>query len=481
LFDELHVQIQNPARKMFGNIGKLSCLLGAIGCIAVAGCHKSGSPSSPQTRLQWNLHTTVDAYRSIGASSPAWDQYATNALTEFARSRSGVMRPSEPYNDIIATAAMEAVHAGCNDPLVNYLYVKSYLSANADKDALTSALVTAATQLNQSAYPAVRKFYASLRATEQYAWANNYPTNGPANVEAIHQQLTANFQALLGDASTPVGEIYDAVHEYLHMYSGSSTIYPDIYNRIEPTLFQNWPNASETWLIKGEAYYNMAWQSRGGGYANGVGDDKWKDFFAKLSTADDAIRKAWDINPKDVRIPTLMIRICEGRQKDRQEMELWFGRAMNLNPNNYDACSAKLHYLYPQWYGSRADMLAFGRECVTNTNWGGDVPLILVDAHSEYDRYNRPTEEEQYAYWKDPEVWPDIKAAYERFFELNPDADGTYKNYAWYAYYAGQWSDFLSIAEKVRPEDYGFFGDKESFSQMRKQAKENLSGAVDPK
>lgn len=462
--------------KKFGDLGKLSCFLGAIICIAATGCHKS-TPASPKARLQWNLHTTIDVYQSIGSSNPAWDQYATNALIEFARARGGATYPGEPFNDIIATAAMQAVHAGCNDPLVNYLYVKFYLSSNADKDALTSAWLTAATQLNQSAYPAVRKFYASLWASKQYAWANNYPTNGPDNVAAINQQLMGNFQALLDDPTAPVTEIYDAAHECLSMYAWSRTAYPDIYNRAEQSLSRNWPNAPETWLIKGEAYYQMAWLARGGGYANGVSDDQWKDFFAKLATADEAARKAWNLNSKDVRIPTLMIKIAaENQAKDLKEMDLWFNRAMDLNPNNYEACSSKLHYLTPRWYGSRDEMLAFGRECVANTNWGGYVPLVLVDAHSDYDSSRQATEEERYAYWKEPDVWTDIKAAYERFFELNPDADGIYKNYAWYAYYAGQWSDFVSIAEKVRPEDYGFFGGKESFSKMRELAKEHLSG-----
>ena len=462
--------------KIFGNSGKLICVLGAIISITLSGCHKSTS-ASPQARLQWNLHTTIDAYRTAGSSSPAWDQYATNALIEFARSRSSALYPGEPFGDIISTAAMQAVHAGCNDPLVNYLYVKFYLSSTADKDTLTAALITAATQLNQSAYPPVRKFYASMRASQQYAWANNYPTNGPANVAAINQQLMDNFLAMLDDPATPAEEMYDATHECLQMYAWGSTTYPKLYDRVEQSLSKNWPNAPETWLIKGEANYQLGWLARGGGYANGVSDDQWKDFFAKLSTADEATRKAWDLNPKDARIPTLMIKIsAERQQKDLNDMQLWFNRAMNLNTNNYEACGYKLHYLTPRWYGSRDEMLAFGRECVANTNWGGEVPLILVDAHTDYNSARQATEEEKYAYWKEPDVWPDIKAAYERFFELNPDADATYKNYAWYAYYAGQWSDFVSIAEKVRPEDYGFFGGKESFSKMRKEAKEHLPG-----
>ena len=72
-------------------------------------------------------------------------------------------------------------------------------------------------------------------------------------------------------------------------------------------------------------------------------------------------------------------------------------------------------------------------------------------------------------------MWPDLKYSYERFFQLNPGETGIYKNYAWYAYNAGQWAEFLRISEKVRPEDYGFFGDKTAFPQMLNTAKGNAA------
>jgi hypothetical protein len=154
-------------------------------------------------------------------------------------------------------------------------------------------------------------------------------------------------------------------------------------------------------------------------------------------------------------------------------MELWFSRAMALNPNNYEACKNKLHFLYPQWYGSRDEMIAFGRECVASTNWGGYVPIILVDAHTDYNTFSDNSDEEKLAYWKQPEVWPDIKSAYDRFFELNPDATDIYKNYAWYAYHAEQWEAFNQLVSKVRPEDYNFFGGKDEFDKMVELAGEH--------
>jgi hypothetical protein len=108
-----------------------------------------------------------------------------------------------------------------------------------------------------------------------------------------------------------------------------------------------------------------------------------------------------------------------------------------------------------------------------NTNWGGHVPLILMDAHREYQMY-LPDSDEKNNYWKQPDVWPDLKSAFDRFFELNPDAAGWHYNYAWYAYACGQWNDFLHQTTLLGSiTNYDYFGGKKSFDDMLETAREN--------
>lgn len=64
-------------------------------------------------------------------------------------------------------------------------------------------------------------------------------------------------------------------------------------------------------------------------------------------------------------------------------------------------------------------------------------------------------------YWKQHEVWSDINAAYERFFEVNPDATGRYYQYALYAYKCEQWTKFIELIPIEMPNTvfaagYGF-------------------------
>jgi len=184
------------------------------------------------------------------------------------------------------------------------------------------------------------------------------------------------------------------------------------------------------------------------------------------------LEHAWKLYPKDPEIAHQMMTVMLGQGGGRDRMELWFNRAMVLDTNDYEACSRKLYYLEPKWYGSKEAMLDFGHECVQNTNWAGRVPLVLVDAHWNYCQ-GYIDKSEQTNYWKQPDVWDDIKSSYDRFFQLNPNTVGYYEYYAWYAYQAGQWDILNELIPKLGPETYYRFGGKDKFDKMVRLAKEH--------
>ena len=165
-----------------------------------------------------------------------------------------------------------------------------------------------------------------------------------------------------------------------------------------------------------------------------------------------------------------MIRVLMGLSGDRPEMELWFNRAMKLDTNNYAACGNKLYFLDPRWHGSREEVLAFGKECLASKQWGGTVPLILVDAHRAVQAYFYNKEPERSEYWLRPEVWPDIKASYERFFALNPTDTARHQNYALYAYRCQQWGELNRQLSLLRSTNFTFFGGQQAFDKMVKEA-----------
>ncbi len=271
----------------------------------------------------------------------------------------------------------------------------------------------------------------------------------------------------------PPEEAYLACHENMEQWKWSKEYFPQIFNSIQSQWPADWKKYSQFLLLDGEGCIDLAWVARGSGFSDTVTSKGWKLFGKHLTEADEDLTAAWQLNTNDSRIPVKMIWVELGQGQGRERMELWFRRALQVESNNYDACSAKLLYLEPKWYGSVTEMLTFGRECATNQQWGGHVPLILLDAHQDI-QAQFVSGLEKTNYWSDPAVWKDLKLAFARFFDVNPSAIGWYHNYAWYAYQAKDWAALNAAIPKIGPINYNYFGGKDKFERMVALGKEHV-------
>jgi hypothetical protein len=78
-------------------------------------------------------------------------------------------------------------------------------------------------------------------------------------------------------------------------------------------------------------------------------------------------------------------------------------------------------------------------------------------------------------YFKRPEVWSDLKQAFDKFFRLNPQATGWHHDYALYAYRAEQWSDLNRELKLLGKVNYDYFGGKDEFDKIVSAAKEHAT------
>lgn len=450
-------------------------------CLFLIGCGNShpsrrlSSEALQQARLNWNLKTIVTAYQNAGNSDATWDGPAIRALTEFAQMRAGESDPLDPWSLIISTNCSAAVDAGCKDPLIRYLYIRFSMSQTNAPQTFLDAFIADQHDIQNSDYPAIRKFYVSLRAFQQFTYTHGYGKNVDYTVGIqMMNDAQSDLVAALNDKTTPPQETFDACNEYIYVLPGEIRQFHNYYDPIEGALFANWPEEATTWLLKAKAYHLMAWIYRGNGYSDSVTKDGWKGFNSSLAVEEKALNRAWELNPTDARIAVQGIYLDVGLGKSRDKMEQWFNRAMGNDPEDYDACSAKLNYLDANWYGSIQEMLEFGRECVQNTNWGGRVPLTLVDAHYRiYNVFIDPSERTNY--WQRPDVWADISAAYERYLSDNPDDAQAIAYYANYADKAQQWDKLNQLAPKVSPNYYYLFGGPDEFERVAQAARERAS------
>lgn len=435
------------------------------------------SPQPEPARLGWHRQTSVTDFEKVGRHSEAWDATVIGLLEAWAIVRANPDGANEERLRQVTAGVTKAIKAGCDDPLIVYLQLRVAPPPEAKTKAKFAELSAAAARgLSQSRYSDWLKFYGHLRAAEALVQAHAATTDTNetarlwASVGRHRRAAMAHVLAVVRQREAPMEEIYISANEMLDHLANNSTVQNEFCRALEPELEKQDPKNARAWLLKAEFYRSYAWAARGTATADKVPESAWPIFEERLKKAEAAIRRAWDLDPSDVRIPVSAIHTVVGLGDDRAKMEQWFDRAMKLNSNSIAACNAKMRYLEPKWHGSPEAMLAFGRECANSRQWGGQVPLMLAKVHQRLADY-LPTAE-QSNYWRLPAVWRDIKRSYDVYFARNPTLQARNGQFARYAYSCEQWDAFLSHVELLA-KDYReqFFGGAEKFNDMVRVAR----------
>jgi len=357
-----------------------------------------------------------------------------------------------------------AGEAGCTDPLIRYLGLRFSYGNAADANAAgADAYRDAVERLLSSGYPDFRKCMAAIRAAQ--AWKNAYGSS--SNTTHVLTQFRRgafhHLRPVLEAPDTPFFEAYEAADELRHTILSNSKQEDDMLPVLIDCFQARWPNEARALTLCGRASVRLGWNRRGGWYSDSVTPQGWKEFGRYLGEAERYLERSWAMDPTLSATAVAMMDVELGQGRGRDRMELWFRRAMTLDPACYDAAYAKAWYLLPKWFGSAEEAISFGRECVESKG-KGRVPLMLWEAHRML--ANDKAAGTKDAHWKEPGVWEDVRDSFERFFELNPDARGWRHDYALYAYKCGQFDKFLDLLPQMGWVNHRYFGGETRFAEM---------------
>lgn len=481
--DDLGIPPTPPAprisRPVYSNEGIPPQLLKEFAVEANAG---SSNKVASTSLLEWNRRTLVGSYIHHGRRQPAWNATACELLEAYAEviTSKTAIHTNTPASLNLERLAKAAIDAGCDDPLIQFIHVWSVQARppeqlnKGEAAAAASAYAQAGRDLQKTEYPPIRKFIAQVGASKWIRLGVQWPWGYHA---ALYQDMDSNMHSwavgslteLLKNNELPpqiVEESCLAMFEELVWFRMQRDVMVKI---VLDTLDTSYPGLSITHLLKGDHLIELAWQARGSDWAHAVTPEGWQQMSEHLAAAEKSLHRAWELNPKDPRIAILMMRVELGQGRGRDRMERWFERAMELDPNSREACTAKLYYLEPKWHGSEKEMLQFARECATSEVWGDSVWLVLGDAHANLAQYW--TEEKGDTYWKQPHVWPDIKLAFDRYLKAHPDADQQNNLYAAYAGRCEQWDEFERLLPLIKKVDYKVFGGEKAFKKLVERAR----------
>ena len=412
---------------------------------------------------RWEQQFALEAYEKFVRHDARWDAAAREAL------RLALMPPDEhaspPDARTVFAACKKAVDAGCPDPLVHYYCGVSGQRMGSGLFGFSEQFQAASDAALSAEYPAYLKCRIFLSGVS---------VNAPSHQEDALTLLPEAFRTpgLPPRRAESLLAAVQGLHFMDYLKDPESAL-----RDLTTPYAAAFPKSAGPLLWKGNAYVQWAWQARGGGFADTVTPEGWKLFEQRLAVAREALEEAYKRDPSDTRAPTLMIKVCMGQGSDLEQTMTWFTRAMAADPDNYDACDKMLFYLYPRWYGTPQQMVAFGRECLKTYNWRARLPFVLLKVHQELAAESG----DEKAYYLQPAVWDDLRDIYQSLLWFDPDNNANRNMLALFACKCGQWEEanrqLQLLGDKVDP---AAFGGKAMLDYFRRKAARHAGAASRP-
>src|SRR5690348_6565720 len=146
--------------------------------------------SKPGQLLAWNNQILLNAYNTVGSRNPKWDESAREALKRYAEIRAG-QGDLEIGAASVGYSVQDAMNAGCDDPLIRYLYCRFAPDHSSKPLAYwQDQFLKAAQDMESSGYTSILKFYANDR-TANVLWQQRD--------HSLWHEITQHRRAAMGD------------------------------------------------------------------------------------------------------------------------------------------------------------------------------------------------------------------------------------------------------------------------------------------
>ena len=409
-------------------------------------------PPSKRRLLPLYDKNIVDAYRAIGSRNPKWDKDAETALTIYSRYLLGQQTVFGTTNHTwMINCFSNAIAAGCDDSLIQYAAVRMrredvYISKQPEIDVYKKVFAG----LEKHPYPAIRQCLMYQRGADFLLTKNPTTTEDKEQAKKWLEIAARKIPAAINDGADHY-DVYHVTADILRLYKEITGDRKLLFDALQVNMDKSVTNKTVVPLgIAGSFYIDWAWDGRGTGLGYTVTENGWKLFEERLKKAREVLERAWKQDPTDAYLCRMMLNVAAG-QSSKEEFDLWFARGKKADPTHYELYVCRLHFLQPQWLGSKQEMLEFGRECVATGLWEDLIPFILMAAHQKC---------EHAGYYKQPEVWNEVESLYQTYLKKFPKNNVQKSAYCNYAIKAEKWD----VAKRLMDElgdfatYYGFEG-----------------------
>jgi hypothetical protein len=317
--------------------------------------------------------------KSAGAKA-SWADAARSALKAYcaANARTSAAREGVYYQEFVK--ALAAVDPACDDPLIQYLRQrhvtvhKKHDSAKARVDENLRNRLRESGQYPILAAHASHNIRALLISIESQSAGR---TN--EDLARAKAQYDEDYARAVGVANKRDWlDLFELAMLEIEFEIPASSSRVAAWEKVDARLKKC---RAPDWLrdtVAGKSHVQAAWEARGSGPGASVDDDAHASFTNRLKKGKQYLEAAWNAETELDTPATSMLYAAKGLGFSREEMEKWFQRAMEANPDNFAACEAKKDWLMPHWHGAKdsSDVLHFCVQCANSNNFYGKLPYI---------------------------------------------------------------------------------------------------------
>ena len=265
-----------------------------------------------------------------------------------------------------------AIQAGCDDPLIVYLFERLQFQLDEDQPRAKAAFRSLFDKaqhrddLGSGLLSLLGKELVVILGKAEYD-------------EQVAQKACEWIRAAFKDGTfgPDDGELF-LQYQFDPNWLGVSPRMPDLLSALYKVApFPDWVMHN----LRGQIESRLGWSSRGGDLAYKVTPAGWTGFAEHMDKAREEFVEAWKLRPDQPEAAAQMIDVTMAAGgKDGETVRIWFDRAVAAQFDYWPAYTRLLWAYRPRWGGSIGQMFAFGKVCADTKRYETDVPHGLYEA-----------------------------------------------------------------------------------------------------
>jgi hypothetical protein len=186
-----------------------------------------------------------------------------------------------------------------------------------------------------------------------------------------------------------------------------------------PALY---PNVSYAHYLRAVYFYHYAWEARGLGITNTVGQKNYALFYERLRYARADLKKAYELSPNEQSYWAELYNLVKHfKNKDSDHLEEDLYGLIKENAMQNPFCIQHVsHMKKARWGGSHKESLEWAREVISHSNDGDSMKIIIFEVLIEQYQYileYDKDEEKANAIFKDVALQDEVNQYFDELLE----------------------------------------------------------------